>query len=137
MVQGGSERQDFEKIATALHSSPELQNRLLPKEFADCALIDHSRNGEFLAIIRQMIRDSHQPRLMVEVGLPFPNASFSIDFLRLWGWRGILIESSPELHPAIQSRFSGLNFELVEANVLDRGAGRSRRRRRRCETSQP
>ena len=111
----------LESIATVLHSSSELQDRLLPKEFADRALVDHSPNGEFMAIIRQLIGDSNGPGLMVELGLPFPNSSFSIDFLKLSGWRGVLIESLTELHPAIQSRFSGLNFELVEANVLERG----------------
>jgi hypothetical protein len=106
-------------IAMALHTSPEHQNRLLPKELADRALIDHSPCGEFLAMIRHFV--GVRRGLMVEVGLPDPSSSYSIDFLRLSGWHGILIESSPELHPAIQSRFSGLDFELIEASVLDRG----------------
>ena len=54
----------------------------------------------------------------MEVGVPKPNASFSIDFLRLSGWRGILIEPSSELLSTIEARFSGLDFELIQARVF-------------------
>jgi hypothetical protein len=70
-------------------------------------------------LLRHLITGTDRQGLLVEVGLPKPSASFSIDFLKLSGWRGILIEPSPQLRPSIESRFSGLNFELIQARVLD------------------
>ena len=125
----------IQRIAAALFNSPEHQNRLLPADVAGQVLIDHSPDGEFLALLRQLVTGTDRQGLLVEVGLPTPSASFSIDFLKLSGWRGILIEPSPELRPSIELRFSGLNFELVQARVLETEDDRRRARIRRCSAS--
>ncbi len=118
-VQADPSAKAIQRIAAALFNSPEHQNRLLPADVAGQVLIDHSPDGEFLALVRQLVTGTDRQSLLVEVGLPTPSASFSIDFLKLSGWRGILIEPSSELRFSIESRFSGLNFELVQARVLD------------------
>jgi hypothetical protein len=109
----------LQRIAVALFNSPEHQNRLLPVNLAEQVLIDHSPSGEFVALLQHLVARSYGRGLMVEVGLAVPSASYSIDFLRLSGWRGILIEHSPDLRAAIESRFSGLDFRLVQARVLN------------------
>jgi hypothetical protein len=103
-------------IGAALYNSAEHQNRLLPDNASDRVLVDHSPSGEFVAMLRLFL-GANGRGLMVEVGLPTPNASYSIDFLRLSGWRGILIEPSSELRSSIEARFSGLDFELIQARV--------------------
>lgn len=118
-IQADPSAKAIERIAAALFNSREHQNRLLPRYVAGQVLVDHSPNGEFLALLRHIVTGTDRQGLLVEVGLPKPSASFSIDFLKLSGWRGILIEPSPELRFSIESRFSGLNFQLVQARVLD------------------
>ncbi len=103
-------------IGATLFHCPEHQNRLLPSDVSDRVLVDHSPNGEFIAMLRLFL-GANGRGVTVEVGLPTPSASYSIDFLRLSGWRGILIESAAELRSSIEARFSGVDFELVEAQV--------------------
>jgi hypothetical protein len=115
-INSDSKSDVLSSIGAALFHSPEHQKRLLPDDVSDRVLIDHSPNGEFIEMLRLFL-GANGRGLMVEVGLPTPNASYSIDFLRLSGWRGILIDSSAELQRSINARFSGIDFELIEAQV--------------------
>jgi hypothetical protein len=103
-------------IGAALYNNAEHQHRLLPENVSDRVLVDHSPNGEFFAMLRLFL-GANGRGLMVEVGLPTPSASYSIDFLKLSGWRGLLIEPSPELRSSIEARFSGTDYELIQARV--------------------
>jgi hypothetical protein len=103
-------------VAGAVYNSAEHQNRLLPANLADRVLVDHSPNGEFMAMLRLFLGVNGHGTI-VEVGLSSPSASCSVDFLRLSGWRGILIEPSPELCTAIEARFSGADFELIRTRA--------------------
>ena len=103
-------------VAGAVYNSAEHQNRLLPANFADRVLVDHSPNGEFIAMLRLFLGVNGRGTI-VEVGLSSPSASYSVDFLRLSGWRGILIEPSSELCAAIEARFSGADFELIRTRA--------------------
>jgi hypothetical protein len=107
-------------IGTTVYNSAEHQNRILPANIAERVLVDHSPHGEFIAMLRLFL-GANGRGLLVEVGLPTPSASFSIDFLALSDWRAIVIEPSSELRSAIEARFSGTNFELIQTRV-DSGA---------------
>jgi hypothetical protein len=119
---GADSRTDvLSNVAAAFYNSAEHQNRLLPANVADRVLVDHSPNGEFIAMLRLFL-GANGRGTVVEVGLPTPSASYSIDFLRLSGWRGIVIEPSSELCSAIEARFSGADFELIQTRVDARSA---------------
>ena len=103
-------------LGKALYGSAEHQDRMLPANVAERVLVDHSPNGEFMAMLRLFLGANGRGHL-VEVGLPTPNSSYSRDFLALSRWRGIVVEPSLELGPLIEARFSGLDFELIPARV--------------------
>ena len=70
-------------------------------------------------MIRLFVNDAARHRIVVDVGANGVERSNSYDFLRHFGWRGLLIEPNPALGAAIRAGFAGLDFQLVECAVSD------------------
>ena len=80
---------------------------------------DHSQNGEVDYLIQSMINDSAKRRYVVDVGARGRERSNSYDFLKFFGWKGLLVEANPNLVESINSDFSGLDFQLLSCAVAD------------------
>jgi len=82
-------------------------------------LLDHTQNGEFKFILEFLMAHGRTNQVIVDVGARGRERSNSYDLLKHFGWRGLLIEANPRLHPAIREAFAGTCFELEHAAVSD------------------
>jgi hypothetical protein len=105
------------EVARSVYASAEHQDRLLPPD-ADRVLVDHSPNGEFRVLLRQWLAGSGGRGVVVEVGATRPEASLALDLAKALNWRAVLVEGDAKQWRAIESRFSGANFDLIKAHVL-------------------
>ncbi len=80
---------------------------------------DHSQNGEFIEILRLMVSKAAPGGIVVDVGANGRERSNSYDFLKNFGWKGLLIEANPVLAGKIKQEFEGLDFDLVSVAVSD------------------
>jgi FkbM family methyltransferase len=78
---------------------------------------DMSQYGEIDLLLRHMINDAATHRVLVDVGARGRERSNSYDFLRFFGWRGLLIEANPALIEGIRRDFAGLNAEILNRAV--------------------
>jgi len=82
-------------------------------------ITDHSQNGEFFELLKLMIADAAPTRIVVDVGANGRERSNSYDLLRLFGWRGLLVEPNPALKKQIDEGFAGLDYALASCAVSD------------------
>ena len=80
---------------------------------------DHSQFGEFRLMLNLLINEGACSRLIVDVGARGKDRSNSYDFLKNFGWRGLLIEANPYLIDQISKDFAGLDYNLVNVAVSD------------------
>ena len=66
-----------------------------------------------------MVAQSALTKVIVDVGAHGKDGSNSYDLLRLFGWRGLLIEANPSLAQKIETAFEGLDYSLVGCAVSD------------------
>jgi FkbM family methyltransferase len=83
------------------------------------AIRDHSQFGEFRILLKMLLASAIGDGYIVDVGARGRDRSNSYDLLRLFGWRGLLIEANPNLWRSIEQEFSGLDFKLVKCAVSD------------------
>ena len=107
------------RVADSLFNSAEYQDRVLPVNL-DRVLVDHSPHGELRAIIRELSPRGGAATLIVEVGVDDPGMTISLDLLKILDWRAVLLDPAPKRKVAIESRFSGTNYRLIEAAILRR-----------------
>lgn len=81
---------------------------------------DHSRHGEVGLLLKRLVNASAKHRVVVDVGARGRDGSNSYDFLRSFGWRGLLIDRDPAAIAGIQGDFAGCDFELVHCAIGDR-----------------
>lgn len=80
---------------------------------------DHSQFGEFLELLKLLVGRAAPTKIVVDVGANGRERSNSYDLLRLFGWRGLLIEANPALTEQIRTDFAGLDYTLVTVAVSD------------------
>lgn len=80
---------------------------------------DHSQYGEFEILLRHWINEAARHRIVVDVGARGRERSNSFDLLRVFGWRGLLIEANPALIAGIDREFARLRFDLLNVAVSD------------------
>ena len=117
LVNQNSAANGLDMAAEGLYNSAEHQDRILPHN-PNRILVDHTPNGEFRALLRQLLARASGSRTIVEVGVARASACFSFDIVSLMGWRAVLVEGSPIAQAGIEARFSGTNFELIKAGIL-------------------
>lgn len=77
-----------------------------------------SQFGEIEILLRDMV-NGDQPRTVVDVGARGKARSNSWDLMNSFGWRGVLVEANPDLIPAIEAEFEGLDLTLLNFAVSD------------------
>jgi FkbM family methyltransferase len=80
---------------------------------------DHSQYSEFRILLKLIVNDKTNRGMVVDVGARGRDRSNSYDFMREFGWRGLLIEANPRLIQQIVKDFEGLDFEIVQTAVSD------------------
>jgi len=80
---------------------------------------EQSQYGEVELLIRLMVNHGPRQKIVVDVGANGVERSNSYDFLRHFGWRGLLIEPNPALIEGIRSGFAGTAMDVVECAVSD------------------
>ena len=80
---------------------------------------DNSQNGEFFELLRLLTDHAAPSRVIVDAGAYGRDGSNSYDLLRLFGWRGLLIEANPALLDKIRVDFEGLNYTLISCAISD------------------
>jgi FkbM family methyltransferase len=78
-----------------------------------------SQHGEVEAIFEHSLSFFIKSKVIVDVGAAESEISNSIDFIRFFGFRGLLIEANPELVKILQNQTSGSNVRVVEAAISD------------------
>ena len=78
-----------------------------------------SQFGEVQALIGLWAQDLPGQKVVVDAGARGKARSNSYDFMRNFGWRGILIEANRALHPEIERDFDGTKLVLVDCAVSD------------------
>ncbi|MBY0338981.1 MAG: FkbM family methyltransferase [Acetobacteraceae bacterium] len=116
-------KMDVEGLVAAITGSVEFPSalpRLLPQDNdARTFFGDHSQHGEVSFLIRQMVNEASLGRFVVDVGARGVERSNSFDLLRVFGWRGLLVEANPSLIDGIRQGFAGLAMTLVNCAVSD------------------
>jgi FkbM family methyltransferase len=80
---------------------------------------DVSQFGEIELLIKHMINRAATHRIVVDVGARGKHGSNSYDLLRVFGWRGLLIEANPALIDDLQRDFADLDVRIVNCAVSD------------------
>jgi FkbM family methyltransferase len=80
------------------------------------SLRDFSEHGEFLVLKRLFENRAPRNHFLVDVGAFGRELSNTFQFLS-WGWRGILIEPSPDRYKRCVSDFDGLDCEILQLAV--------------------
>jgi FkbM family methyltransferase len=101
---------EFSRTHTAFY------NRYVDREVARFTN-DMSQFGEIALLLKQMINQAAMHRILVDVGARGRERSNSYDFLRVFGWRGLLIEANPALIEGIRRDFAGLDAEILNCAV--------------------
>jgi FkbM family methyltransferase len=101
----------------AAHASELIANGSSAKEMA--LIHDHSQYGEVRLLMKAMINAAAKYKIVIDVGANSIVGSNSFDLLRYFGWRGLLIEPNAELAAEINSRFAGLDYQLLATAVSD------------------
>lgn len=78
-----------------------------------------SQHGEVEAIFEHALNAFIKDKVVVDVGAAESAISNSIDFIRYFGFRGLLIEANPALVIKLQNQTRGLNLNVVEAAISD------------------
>lgn len=81
---------------------------------------DQSRHGEVGLLLKLLVNGGDKRRVVVDVGARGRDGSNSYDFLRSFGWRGLLIDRDPVAIAGIQGEFAGSDFDLVHCAIGDR-----------------
>jgi len=76
-------------------------------------LPDHSQNGEFALLLRELVAAGQRHGIIVDVGANGRKGSNSYDLLTDHGWKGLLVEANPALLPRIRDEFGAADFTLV------------------------
>lgn len=80
---------------------------------------DVSQYGEVLEVLRLIVDACSVTKFVVDVGARGRDRSNSYDFMREFGWTGLLIEANPLLLDSIHREFTDLNYRLVCCAVSD------------------
>jgi len=83
------------------------------KRKSEHSLADHSQDGEYRFLLRELIRAGSRYRVIVDVGANGVEGSNSYDLLTEFGWKGLLIEANPALLPRIRLAFGHTDHILV------------------------
>jgi FkbM family methyltransferase len=103
------------EVCTTFHRSAEHSERML----GGASIRDHSQYGEFRIILKHFVNIGARHRLIVDVGANGRERSNSFDLLKLFGWRGVLVEANPAQWPLIEKEFEGLDYSLVRCAVSE------------------
>lgn len=108
----------LDELAQGFHASDEHWQRM----HSAPVIVDHSQDGEFPLLLRELVRAGQSHGLIVDVGARGRDRSNSYNLLAQFGWKGLLVEANPALHEQIGREFSGTDFVLVGCAVgLDEG----------------
>lgn len=80
---------------------------------------EQSQFGEVGRLICKMINSTATSKIVVDVGANGRERSNSYDFLRYFGWRGILIEANPKRNHIIEEEFTDTNYTLLNYAISD------------------
>lgn len=107
----------IEQVVRGFLASEEYQQRIAgqgaPARFTN----DVSQYGETFDLLKLWVNEYSANRWVVDVGARGKERSNSYDLMKHFGWKGILIEANPQLIPAIQSEFAGLDADIVNFAV--------------------
>jgi FkbM family methyltransferase len=78
---------------------------------------DVSQNGEIGLLLTYMINDAATHGIVVDVGAGGIGGSNSYDLLRVFGWRGLLIEANPALIDALRRDFADFDVQIINCAV--------------------
>lgn len=112
----------FEQALASFVESDEFQARMPEARTASDQIQfaeDQSQFGEFSMLLRHWINGTARHRIVIDVGARGRGGSNSYNLVRMFGWRGLLIEANPALIEGIRADFAGLDFELLNFAVSD------------------
>lgn len=122
-IESGS--RTIEETLTAFFRSDEFR-LLMPRVLATLEPVDqvrftndHSQYGELGILLHHWVNDASHHKIVVDVGARGRERSNSFDLMRIFGWRGLLIEANPALIAGIRRDFNGLDFTLLNVAVSD------------------
>lgn len=78
---------------------------------------EQSQFGEVGRLVRQMVNTTAVSKIVVDVGANGRERSNSYDFLRYFGWKGVLIEANPNRNSIIEKEFAGTDYVLVNCAI--------------------